>query len=236
MPSLQIESVQAGYGDIKVLWDLSFKVNEGQIVCLIGSNGAGKTTTLKTIAGLIRPSSGRILLDKAVLSKMSVEKIVESGVVYVPEGRGIFPDMTVLENLQMGSYAKHARHKRAANLKNVYSLFPKLESRKKQLAGTLSGGEAQMLAIGRGLMSMPKILMLDEPSAGISPIVADTIFGAIEKLRKEGMTLLIVEQDAGRALKLSDFAYVLESGRIALEGRGTSLLSNDYVRQAYLGM
>lgn len=236
IPSLQVEKINVGYGDIRVLWDLSFKVDQGQIVSLIGSNGAGKTTTLKTIAGLLRPSSGKILFGDVVLSERSVDKVVESGVVYVPEGRGIFPDMSVEENLEMGSYAKHARRNHSKSLRKVFSLFPKLESRKKQLGGTLSGGEAQMLAIGRGMMSMPKILMLDEPSAGISPIVADSIFGAIEKLREEGITILIVEQDAGRALKLSDAAYVMENGKIKLEGNGSDMLHNEYVKQAYLGM
>lgn len=234
--TLQIDNISVGYGDIRVLWDVSFSVDAGQIVSLIGSNGAGKTTTLKTIAGLLRPSSGRILFGDTVLSETSVEKIVESGIVYVPEGRGIFPDMSVQENLEMGSYTKHARGNHSESFRKVYSLFPKLESRKKQLGGTLSGGEAQMLAIGRGMMSMPKILMLDEPSAGISPILADSIFGAIAKLREEGTTILIVEQDAGRALKLSDSAYVLENGKIKLEGIGSEMLNNQYVKQAYLGM
>ncbi len=219
-----------------MLWGISLIVNQGQIVSLIGSNGAGKTTTLKTIAGLLRPKSGRILFGDQVLSEMPIEKIVESGVVYVPEGRGIFADMSVEENLQMGSYPKHARLHHSKSLRNVYSLFPKLETRRKQLGGTLSGGEAQMLAIGRGLMSMPKILMLDEPSGGLSPIVADSIFAAIEKLCEAGMTILIVEQDAGRALKLSDSAYVVENGRITLEGKGSELFNNEYVKKAYLGM
>ncbi len=203
---------------------------------MIGSNGAGKTTTLKTITGLIKPTSGRILFGDQSLSDMPVEKIVESGVVYVPEGRGIFPDMSVDENLQMGSFPKHARAQLSENLRNVFSLFPKLEARRKQLGGTLSGGEAQMLAIGRGMMSMPKILMLDEPSAGLSPIASENIFVAIEKLREKGITILIVEQDAGRALKLADTAYVVENGRITLEGKGSELFNNQYVRQAYLGM
>ncbi|MGI0078993.1 MAG: ABC transporter ATP-binding protein [Nitrososphaerales archaeon] len=236
IPSLQIEKINVGYGDIRVLWDVSFKVDQGQIVSLIGSNGAGKTTTLKTIAGLLKPSSGKILFGDRTLSESPVEKVVESGVVYVPEGRGIFPEMTVEENLEMGSYTKHARENHSKSLKSAFSLFPKLESRRKQLAGTLSGGEAQMLAIGRGMMSSPKILMLDEPSAGISPILADSVFAAIERLREDGITILIVEQDAGRALKLSDTAYVLENGKITLEGRGLEMLHNDYVMQAYLGL
>jgi branched-chain amino acid transport system ATP-binding protein len=236
IPNLRIENLNSGYGDVGVLRDISIVVNERQIVSLIGSNGAGKTTTLKTIAGLLKPTSGKIMFGDKALSKMPIEEIVESGVIYVPEGRGIFSDMTVEENLHMGSYSKHARIHHSNNLRSVYSLFPKLETRKKQLGGTLSGGEAQMLAIGRGMMSMPSILMLDEPSAGLSPLTADSIFRGIEKLREDGMTILIVEQDAGRALKLSDYAYVVENGRVTLEGKGSELFNNEYVKQAYLGM
>ncbi|MDH2899538.1 MAG: ABC transporter ATP-binding protein [archaeon] len=236
MPNLKIDSVQAGYGDIQVLWDLSFEVGEGQIVSLIGSNGAGKTTTLKSIAGLIRPVSGTISFDGTTLTKIPVERIVEKGVVYVPQGREIFPDMTVLENLQMGSYTKRARQYHSDNLKKVYSLFPALESKRKEMAGTLSGGQAQMLAIGRGMMANPKLLLLDEPSAGISPKLADSIFDSIQKLRAQGITILLVEQDAGRSLEMSDFGYVLENGRIAESGKAKELLDNAHVRQAYLGM
>lgn len=234
---LQVEKINVGYGQLNVLWNVSFTVESGKIISLIGSNGAGKTTTLKTICGLLRPRSGRILLGDVVLSSKPIEKIVDLGVVYVPEGRGIFPDMTVEENLAMGSYTKRARHGHQKSLQKVFSLFPKLRDRRKQLGGTLSGGEAQMLAIGRGMMAMPRLLMLDEPSAGISPILADGIFRAVESLRDEdGLTILVVEQDAGRALKLSDRAYVLENGRINLEGKGKDMLDNAHVRQAYLGM
>jgi branched-chain amino acid transport system ATP-binding protein len=233
---LVIDSLEAGYEDLQVLWGLSFEVNEGQIVALIGSNGAGKTTTLRTIAGLLRPNSGRIMFDGILLNSLGVERIVETGVVYVPQGREIFPDMTVLENLQMGSYAKHARKYYEENLRKVYNLFPTLEEKHKEMAGTLSGGQAQMLAIGRGMMASPKLLMLDEPSAGISPKVADSIFASIEKLRKEGITILLVEQNAIRSLEMSDYGYVLENGRIAKSGEGKELLNNDYVRKAYLGM
>ena len=236
-PLLVVDSVCASYGDIRVLWEVSFKVDVGQVVSLIGSNGAGKTTTLKTIAGILRPEHpGRVLFDGRALNRMSTEKIVDCGVIYVPEGRGIFPEMTVTENLDMGSYSKHARPHHAEMLERVYSLFPILKERRNQVAGTLSGGEAQMLAIGRGMMGVPRILMLDEPSAGVAPIVVDAIFKAISKLRDEGMTILMVEQDAGRALKISDRAYVLETGRIKLSGTGPELLDNQYVRMAYLGM
>jgi branched-chain amino acid transport system ATP-binding protein len=233
---LQVKELCAGYGDIQVLWNLDFDVAAASIVSLIGSNGAGKTTLLKTIAGLIVPTSGSITFGGTVIRDIPVEKIVESGVVYVPEGRGLFPEMTVSENLQLGSFTKHARSHHEANLKEVYSLFPALEAREKQLAGTLSGGEAQMLAIGRGIMASPKLLMLDEPSAGISPLLSENIFRAIERLRSEkGLTVLIVEQDAFRSLQLSDYAYVLENGRITLGGKGSDLLKSPLVKQAYLG-
>ncbi len=236
IPKLQISNLEAGYGDLQVLWNLSLQVADRNIVSLIGSNGAGKTTVLKTIAGMIRPYSGAIVFGETALNIASVQKIVELGVVYVPEGRGLFQDMTVLENLEMGCYSSRARKNRDSNLEKVHGIFPVLKTRGRQSAGTLSGGEAQMLAIGRGLMSSPRLLMLDEPSAGISPIVAESIFKAIEKLREEGLTMLIVEQDAGRSLKICDYAYVLENGATSLEGSGDELLDNNYVRQAYLGM
>ncbi|MHB1909230.1 MAG: ABC transporter ATP-binding protein [Nitrososphaerales archaeon] len=235
MPNLQIENLSSGYGDLHVLEDLSFTVQEGQIVSLIGANGAGKTTLLKTIAGLIRPSSGRIMFGNTILNKIPIQKIVESGVVYVPEGRGVFPDMSVSENLEMGAYTKHAREFNSKNLEKVYSLFPALKERKKQLGGTLSGGQSQMLAIGRGLMSNPQVLLLDEPSAGISPIISESIFESISKLPSEGITVLMVEQDAGRSLRLSNRAHVLENGKIILSGEGKELLDNNHVREAYLG-
>lgn len=235
-PALEVDSINVSYADVRVLWDVSFKVEQGQIVSLVGSNGAGKTTILKTIAGILKPTSGKIRFGSKVLSGLSTEKIVNEGIVYVPEGRGIFPEMSVVENLDMGSYATHARKHREATAEKVFNMFPKLKERKTQAAGTLSGGEAQMLAIGRGMMGLPKVLMLDEPSAGVAPIVVDKIFSTIEKLREEGITILIVEQDAGRALRLCDAAYVLETGRVKLNGRGEELLTNSYVRQAYLGM
>jgi branched-chain amino acid transport system ATP-binding protein len=235
-PLLKIEKLDVSYGDICVLWDVSFDVPAGTIVSLIGSNGAGKTTTLKTIAGILRPSSGQILFEGRLLHRMTTEKIVDTGIAYVPEGRGIFSDMTVKENLDMGSYPGHARKNHESAIKKVYSIFPILEQRKNQVSGTLSGGESQMLAIGRGLMASPRILMLDEPSAGVAPLIVNAIFDAVEKLRNEGLTILVVEQDAGRALKISDKGYVLENGRVKLSGNGKELLDNIYVRQAYLGM
>jgi branched-chain amino acid transport system ATP-binding protein len=236
IPNLKIDSLESGYGDLQVLWGLTFEVKERQIVSLIGSNGSGKTTTLKTIAGIIRPISGTVSLDGESLDRIPEEKIVEKGVVLVPQGREIFPDMTVLENLQLGAYAKRARENYSSNLEQVFALFPPLESKRKEMAGNLSGGQAQMLAIGRGLMSDPKVLMLDEPSAGLSPKLADTIFDSIRKLKEKGLTILLIEQDAGRSLGMSDFAYVLENGRILQSGTGKELLHDDHVRKAYLGM
>jgi len=229
--------VNFSYGDVQVLWDVSFTVEARKIIALVGSNGSGKTTALKTIAGVLNVSSGQIIFDGKPLNKMSTESIVDSGVVYVPEGRGIFADMSVRENLDMGAYSRHARLLHDNNLRKVYSLFPILEKRASQRAGTLSGGESQMLAIGRGIMQAPRLLMLDEPSAGVSPLVCDSIFETIRRLRdEESLTVLLVEQDAGRALKICDLAFVLENGRITLSGSGSQLLDNLYVRRAYLGL
>ena len=237
LPLLQIENVSVQFGRLRVVWDVSFSVEKGKIVSLIGSNGAGKTTILRTIAGILRASSGRIVFEGKPLHQMGADKIVDAGIVCVPEGRGIFPDMTVRENLDMGAYPRHARSNHGINLQMVYSLFPILEERKSQRAGTLSGGEAQMLAIGRGLMAEPVILMLDEPTAGVAPIVVDAIFKAIVKLRdEEDLTILLVEQDAGRALSICDYAYILENGRISLTGHGRSLMENPHVKNAYLGL
>jgi branched-chain amino acid transport system ATP-binding protein len=233
---LLVSSIDVFYGDIQVLWNISLDTKKGKIVSLVGSNGAGKTTTLKTISGLLRPKKGKITYGNNETTNLSTEKIVDLGIVYVPEGRGLFPDMSVEENLIMGSYAKHARTFQKAMLEQVYAIFPKLKERKGQHASTLSGGEAQMLAIGRGMMARPNLLMLDEPSSGLAPIVVDTIFKAIEKLRSEGITLLLVEQDAGRALKISDYAYLLETGKITLSGGGEELIENKYIKEAYLGI
>jgi branched-chain amino acid transport system ATP-binding protein len=236
-PLLRIENISVQFGYVRVIWGVSFSVDRGQIVSLIGSNGAGKTTILRTIAGILRATSGTIVFDGTPVHQMKTEKIVDAGIICVPEGRGIFPDMTVRENLDMGAYSRHARRNHAENLTTVYSLFPILEERKGQRAGTLSGGEAQMLAIGRGLMAEPVILMLDEPTAGVAPIVVDAIFKAIVKLRdEERLTILLVEQDAGRALSICDYAYILENGRVSVAGPGKSLMENPHVRNAYLGL
>jgi branched-chain amino acid transport system ATP-binding protein len=225
------------FGHLCVVWGVSFSVDKGKIVSLIGSNGAGKTTILRTIAGVLRASSGKIVFDGKPVHQMKTEKIVDSGIICVPEGRGIFPDMTVRENLDMGAYSRHARRDHRENLKKVFSLFPILEERRGQRAGTLSGGEAQMLAIGRGLMAEPVVLMLDEPTAGVAPIIVDAIFKAIVRLRdEEDLTILLVEQDAGRALSICNYAYILENGRVSIAGSGKSLLENPHVKNAYLGL
>jgi branched-chain amino acid transport system ATP-binding protein len=237
IPNLRVEGLEVAYGDLQVLWGLDFAVEDRKIVSLIGSNGAGKTTTLKAIAGLLSPIRGSVSLDGRDVTGMPVEQRVEAGIVYVPEGRGLFPDLSVLENLVMGSFNRRARQKKSESLRGVFALFPILKERQHQAAGTLSGGESQMLAIGRGLMALPRLLMLDEPSAGISPRVSDGIFQAIAKLRdEEGITILLVEQDASRALAMSDGGHILENGRIELSGAGPDLLGNPYVRTAYLGV
>jgi branched-chain amino acid transport system ATP-binding protein len=237
MAILQLEDVSFSYGGVRVLWNVSFEVESRNIVSIVGSNSSGKTTTLKLIMGILETTSGRILFDGKHLNRMSTEEIVDSGVVYVPEGRGIFGDMSVRENLDMGGYTRHARRLHDDRLKKVYSLFPILEKRAGQRAGTLSGGEAQMLAIGRGLMQAPRLLMLDEPSSGVSPLVSDSIFKTIQQLREdESLTILLVEQDASRALKICDKAFVLQNGQITLSGTGTDLLGNPLVQKAYLGL
>ena len=233
---LNVDKINVFYGDLQVLYDLSFKVDEGGITALVGSNGAGKTTTLKTISGLIKPRSGAIFYKNQRIDLLKPERIAELGIVHVPEGRLLFPNMSVLENLEMGAYTKRAREKKEENLEWVFQLFPILKERKKQLAGTLSGGEQQMLAIGRALMSSPELLMLDEPSLGLAPKIVLKIFEVIEEISKKGITILLVEQNVRYALTMARKAYVLENGRIVLEGRGEELVDNEYVKKAYLGV
>lgn len=233
---LRIENLTAGYGDVTILKGVSFEVSKGEVVALIGANGAGKTTTLKTISGLLKARSGSIrFADKAVQS-LSPDRIVAAGLVQVAEGRKLFPRMTVLENLEMGSFLKEAKKFRKETLAQVMTLFPRLEERSQQLAGTLSGGEQQMVAIGRALMSKPKLLMLDEPSLGLAPILVEGIFEVVKQISQEGVTVLIVEQNAVQTLQLADRGYVLENGEIALTGTGQDLLSDNRVREAYLGL
>ncbi|MCI8921460.1 ABC transporter ATP-binding protein [Oscillospiraceae bacterium 21-37] len=234
---LQVDKINVYYEKIHAIKDVSFEVNPGEVVALIGANGAGKTTTLHTITGLIRPESGSITYTEEGasldLTKMPPHKLVSKGLAHVPEGRRIFLQMTVLENLEMGAFSKGKVSKE--DLDNVFARFPRLEERKKQVAGTLSGGEQQMLAMGRALMSHPKLLMLDEPSMGLSPILVEQIFDIIAELHKSGTTILLVEQNAEMALQIADRAYVLESGRVVMTGTGAELAASEEIRKAYLG-
>ncbi len=233
---LSIEKLNVLYDKVQVLWDVSFRVNESEVVTLLGSNGAGKSTTVKTIQGLLKPRSGSIKLFDTRIDGIPTYKIVGEGIALVPEGREIFPKMSVLENLVLGAYVPRARETQNDTLEWVFALFPTLAERKKQLAGTMSGGEQQMLAIARALMSKPKLLMLDEPSLGLAPVVVLQVFEIIQKLKEERVTVLLVEQNVHHALEISDRAYIMEKGQIILEGKGSDLLNNHYVRQAYLGM
>ncbi len=236
MPNLEVKNVDVFYGEFQALWDVSFSVDNGSLVALIGSNGAGKTTMLKTILGVVRRKRGEIRLDGTRLDDLPTHEIVDAGVVYAPEGRRLFPDLTVLENLEMGSYPNHARYRRKENLSRIYEIFPALQDRSKQKAGTLSGGEAQMLAIARALMAEPKLLMLDEPSAGLAPLLVNKIFDAILEIQEEGTTVLLVEQDIHRSLSICSKAFLVENGRIVRSGPGRDLLSDSYVKEAYLGL
>jgi branched-chain amino acid transport system ATP-binding protein len=233
---LRAERLEVAYGKIQALWGVSFGVPQGEIVALVGANGAGKTTTLKAVSGLHRPRGGAIYLGAERLDQRSPAEIVELGVVHVPEGRKLFPEMTVLDNLLMGGYARGARAHRRRRLEEVFAIFPKLRERRGQMAGTLSGGEQQMVAIGRGLMAGPKVLMLDEPSLGLAPIMVEEMFRVIGEINRTGVTVLLVEQNTENALALAHRGYVLESGRVVLAGTGKELLANEQVRQAYLGL
>ncbi len=232
---LTLKNVNTYYGQIHALRDISFEVRKGEIVTLIGSNGAGKSTTLRTISSQLTPATGEVSYEGKTISKMPAHEVVAQGIAHVPEGRKIFPALTVEENLQMGAFLVKDQKKNAANFERVYELFPRLKERRKQRGGTLSGGEQQMLAIGRALMSDPKMMLMDEPSMGLAPMLVDLIFKSITQLNKGGMTILLVEQNARKALKISDRAYVLQTGAISLTGTGQELLHDDTVREAYLG-
>ena len=232
---LEIKDLNVFYGAIHALKGISLTVEEGELVSLIGANGAGKTTTLHTISGLLTAASGSITLDGKDLQKVAPNKIISMGLAHVPEGRHVFARMTVEENLRMGAYIIKDQKKISENLENVYSHFPRLKERSRQLAGTLSGGEQQMLATGRALMTDPKIVLMDEPSMGLSPLLVKEIFAIIEELHRSGITILLVEQNAKMALAVSDRAYVLETGTISMEGRAADLAADDRVRKAYLG-
>ena len=235
MALLKVENLSISYGAIEAVKDISFEVNEGEVVTLIGANGAGKTSTLRAISGLEKVSSGKIIYKDQEIQKIPARKIVAEGLSQVPEGRHVFPGMTVLENLEMGAFLSNDKDKNLLNLKKVFSRFPRLEERKNQDAATLSGGEQQMLAMGRALMSQPKLLLLDEPSMGLAPIFIQEIFDIIQDIQKQGTTVLLIEQNANKALAIADRGYVLETGKIVLSGTGKELLASEEVRKAYLG-
>ena len=232
---LKIENLHVSYGGIQALRGISLEVPDGKIVTLIGANGAGKSTTLRTITGLVKASSGSIQWNGGELLGKPIDKIVGAGIAMSPEGRRVFADMSVLENLRIGAYLRKDKAEIEKDVQWVYSLFPRLEERSWQLAGTLSGGEQQMLAVGRALMSRPKLMMLDEPSLGLAPLVVQDIFSIIREINKQGVTVLLIEQNANMAPKIADLAYVLETGNITMSGTGAELLANEKVREAYLG-
>ena len=236
MSLLEMKNVNCFYGDVQVIYGVSMRVEEGEIISLIGGNGAGKSTTLRCISGLMKAASGEILFEGRPIQNMRPEKIVERGIIPVPEGRKLFSLMTVRENLMVGAYNSRASAHKEASLKEVHALLPRLQEREKQQAITLSGGEQQMVAIGRGMMAKPKILMMDEPSLGLAPVLIKEIFTTIRKIAEQGTTVLLVEQDVQHSLSISDRGYVLEHGRIVMEGTGRELLDNPQIREAYLGI
>ncbi|MBI4666026.1 MAG: ABC transporter ATP-binding protein [Nitrospinae bacterium] len=233
---LKVMGVDAFYGDMQALWDVSFEAEKGEIVALLGANGAGKSTCLSVISGLLRPASGAVEFDGIRLDQIPADKIPRLGVAHAPEGRRLFADMTVEENLAMGSLSPEARRKRKETMEWVYALFPRLRERMKQAAGTLSGGEQQMVAVGRGLMSLPKLFMLDEPSLGLAPLLVKEIFRIIKVINESGVTVLLVEQNVKHSLAICHRAYVLENGRVTLSGPGRELAENAHVKEAYLGL
>lgn len=235
MAMLEIKDLEVYYGVIQAIKGVSFEVNKGEVIALIGANGAGKTTILHTISGLLAPKSGSIMFEGTDISKVPAHKIVSMGMAHVPEGRRVFTEMTVYQNLKMGAYTRKSKAEFEETLKMVYSRFPRLEERKNQIAGTLSGGEQQMLAMGRALMSHPSIILMDEPSMGLSPIFVNEIFDIIKSVSETGTTVLLVEQNAKKALAIADRAYVLETGNIVREGKASELMNDDSIKKAYLG-
>jgi branched-chain amino acid transport system ATP-binding protein len=233
---LRVDNIDVYYDDVQALWDVSFEVKEGEIVALLGSNGAGKTTTLNAISGLLRPRKGNIEFLEQELTKLPAHKTASLGIAHVPEGRRLFPEMTVEDNLLMGSLMPEAKARRKESMERVFNIFAILKERRQQAAGTLSGGESQMLAIARGLMACPKLIMMDEPSLGLAPFLVDEVFGVIEQINREGVTVLVVEQNVAHALKSCTRAYIMETGRIALQGLGEKLLQDEHVKDAYLGV
>ncbi|MGX7776346.1 ABC transporter ATP-binding protein [Streptococcus pluranimalium] len=235
MTMLSVENLSVSYGAIEAVKNVSFEVNEGEVVSLIGANGAGKTSILRTISGLVRPKEGKISFLGNEIQRVPARKIVSDGLSQVPEGRHVFAGLTVMENLEMGAFLKKDKDQNQKNLKSIFERFPRLEERKNQDAATLSGGEQQMLAMGRALMSQPKLLLLDEPSMGLAPIFIQEIFDIVQDIQKQGTTVLLIEQNATKALSIADRGYVLETGKIVLSGTGQELLESDEVRKAYLG-
>jgi len=233
---LLVEKLSFAYGDLQVLWDVDLEVREGEIVTVLGANGSGKSTILRNVSRLVRPGAGKLEFDGADLRRLAPHQVVALGVVHVPEGRRIFPEMTVLENLRMGSFVPAARKDRDRNIERAFTLFPRLAERRSQLGGTMSGGEQQMLAIARGLMGNPKLLLLDEPSLGLSPLLVRSIFEIIREINRQGTTILLVEQNVYQSLHVSNRAYVLETGRVVLTGTGAELLADSHVKKAFLGM
>ena len=236
MSLLELSGIDVAYGDLPALRDVDLVVEAGETLSVVGANGAGKTTLLRTISGLLRPRRGELRFEGEPIDRLACHRIVERGVVHVPEGRKVFGSLTVRENLELGSYTRAAKARRADSLERVFTLFPRLRERAGQAAGTLSGGEQQMLAIGRALMTLPKLLMLDEPSLGLAPLIVKEIFRIIGEINRAGTTVLLVEQNTRQALALSRRGYVLENGRVALSGSGEELLGNEHVRRAYLGL
>ena len=236
MAMLEVKDLEVYYGVIQAIKGISFEVNKGEVIALIGANGAGKTTTLHTITGLLSPKKGQVIFEGKDITKVPAHKIVSMGMAHVPEGRRVFAELSVYENLKMGAYTRNDKNEIEESLANVYRRFPRLEERKNQMAGTLSGGEQQMLAMGRALMSKPKIILMDEPSMGLSPILVNEIFDIIRAVSESGTTVLLVEQNAKKALAIADRAYVLETGKIVLEGNAKDLLEDDSIKKAYLGV
>jgi len=233
---LKVNNIDVFYGDLQVLWNVSFEVHEKEILVLIGANGAGKSTTIKTVSSLLTPRNGTIIFNGFPLHDLPPYKSIEHGIVHVPERRRLFTEMSVEENLVLGSLHGESKQRRFETIKHVYELFPRLEERKKQLTGTLSGGEQQMVAIGRGLMSLPKLMMFDEPSLGLSPLLVQETFEMIKKINQEGVTILLVEQNVKQTLRMCNRAYVLENGRVVLEGKGSELIEDEKVKEAFLGI
>lgn len=234
---LKVEGLNAGYGAVNILWDVSFELKDGEVVAILGSNGAGKTTMVRAITGMIKPDSGSIVFDGEELCKKPSRYILDKGIVQVPEGRQLFTEMTVLENLQMGAFSKQTKEHFQENLAKCYKWFPKLEERSKQAAGTLSGGEQQMVAVARAIIGMPKLLILDEPSLGLAPNIVDDILNVAKTMAKEsGISVLLVEQDITKALATADRGYVVENGHVALQGTAAELSVNEHVKKAYLGI